>query len=711
MKKTLLLGTALVVGVAGFAQNASKKAVNPKYLQKTSIFSEGRVSVEPKPTTATGIKVAKKGHNTTLASCTNQNEITTSWNCFGVGGGGNTPEQNCLSYNKDLNVLVWTQRGSKTWALNTTSGCLQGTVINPASGAAIDSVILYKDGGTNHARYPGGAWLNPAGNTDYHKAFACASGYTTPAAGGWNGTAYTAKPMWSQSAVNHTAPTADSLWSAANSAPFGPIVASTNFCGAAQSDMQQVGNAVWSCGTYMDASVTDANGIASRKGFIAKGTITGNTVTWTVDSTSLAPVARKTPNLGYIIDGPRLAMGPDGMHGYAVFIGRLDQDYGNKSDSAKTPIVFKTTDAGATWTQVLAGYDWVCKHPEALRNVGLLTGKTSNYSFNGGQGSDLTVDANNVLHYVTTVSQPFHGTDIDSLGVYTYSYDFDNANHHEIIWDFMTDGTDWKTMMVDSILSANCSSSTTDTTSSHSAMGGTSILGVGAHITVSRSTDGTKVFYGWADSDPNVLGVNATGATYNTNPDILMKAYDVNGMVSATKNVTGGLGTCFFPFLADQSYSDGAGGWVVPAVYTVGDVIIAPTPQVTYDASSQADYFYTNCGSFVAADYTATAPVNNALTGPCFIGIKTNNTFESSVSNYPNPFNGTTTIAVTLSENKAFNVNVYNAIGTLVYSKKVNGNVGENAVSFDGSALSAGVYYYTVTAGNQQATKKMIIQK
>ncbi len=46
-----------------------------------------------------------------------------------------------------------------------------------------------------------------------------------------------------------------------------------------------------------------------------------------------------------------------------------------------------------------------------------------------------------------------------------------------------------------------------------------------------------------------------------------------------------------------------------------------------------------------------------------------------------------------------------------MFSKKVNGNVGENNVTFDGSSLSSGVYYYTVTAGNQQATKKMIIQK
>ena len=100
-------------------------------------------------------------------------------------------------------------------------------------------------------------------------------------------------------------------------------------------------------------------------------------------------------------------------------------------------------------------------------------------------------------------------------------------------------------------------------------------------------------------------------------------------------------------------------------------------------------------------------------TGSCFLGIQkySNNAFASSITNYPNPFNGTTTISVTLTEQKPVNVKVYNAIGTLVFSKNIEGTAGTNNVTFDGGQLSSGVYYYTVTAGNQQATKKMIIQK
>jgi hypothetical protein len=706
MKKTLLLSAAILVGVSGFSQNTAKNAASLKSPKKRLTYAP-KISVDPKPS-ANGVKVTQKNQNSTMAACHNALRISSSYNANGVGGSVTSTDQNCLSYNADLNALLWTNRGSHTWALNSTSGFLNATIIN-ATTLALDSVITYADGG-DHARYPGGSWLNPVGNKDYHNAFACAIGYVTISTG-WSGSAYVAKPLWSASAMGHSAPTADSLYSAAGSAPFGNIVANVDFCGAANSDMQQVGNTVWSIGAITDAA-NKSGALTDKKALLSKATLdaTGKLVTWSVDS-SIAPVVRATPNLGNILSEPRLAFGPDGQHGYVVFLGKLDQNYGNLSDSANTPIVYQTTNGGSTWNQVMAGYDWPTMHPEILKNIGNVpfsgaSGRNANFSTN--QGFDLTVDANNVLHYVCLVDQPFNLNGLDSLGEYSFENEYDYINYHPIIWDFMTDGTCWKTMMVDSIISADCSSDAADSTSAHSAMGGSAVLAVGGHITVSRSVDGTKVFYGWADSDPSV-----TGSVYNTNPDILMKAYDVSsGMVSSTKNITGGLGTCFFPFLADMSYYDAAqSAWVVPAVYTIGDVILTSNPQITYDASSQADYYYTNCGTFSATDFATAVSINNPTAGVCALGIKANNTFEGSISNYPNPFNNSTTIAVTLSENKAVDVKIYNAIGNLVFSKKVNGNVGENTVSFDGGQLSSGVYYYTVTAGNQQATKKMIIQK
>ncbi|HXD92273.1 MAG TPA: hypothetical protein VNX01_03630, partial [Bacteroidia bacterium] len=366
MKKILLLGTALVVGVAGFAQSTDRKVVNPKYLQKTSVIARERIGVESQPTTTKSIKVAataKKGHQSTLSACNTSLPLTTSYNCNGVGGSLVSSEQNCLSYNGDLNSLVWTQRGSKTWALNTTSGFLQATIIN-ATTLALDSVILYKDATTHHARYPSGTFLNPTGNTDYHKAISVAYGVVTDNTN-WTGTAYTAKPLWSTSAVTHTAPSGDSLYAPAVGAgsSFGNDVQALAYEGAPSTDVQYLydGKTVVSIGTVGDRSFTCTNCNMVDKGVFVKATlnVAGNAVSWTVDSTSLVPPARKGA-LGYQLTSPRMAFGPDGLHGYVVFLGRLNTNYGNPSaDSAMTPILYATTDGGATWTQKLAGYDWM----------------------------------------------------------------------------------------------------------------------------------------------------------------------------------------------------------------------------------------------------------------------------------------------------------------------------------------------------------------
>lgn len=96
------------------------------------------------------------------------------------------------------------------------------------------------------------------------------------------------------------------------------------------------------------------------------------------------------------------------------------------------------------------------------------------------------------------------------------------------------------------------------------------------------------------------------------------------------------------------------------------------------------------------------------------------NNFELS-QNYPNPFNPTTTIKYTVPSNvksQTSNVETHlrlevfdvlgKAVATLVDQKQKPGNY---SVSFDGTNLSSGIYYYTLTSGFFSKTKKMIIMK
>lgn len=86
-------------------------------------------------------------------------------------------------------------------------------------------------------------------------------------------------------------------------------------------------------------------------------------------------------------------------------------------------------------------------------------------------------------------------------------------------------------------------------------------------------------------------------------------------------------------------------------------------------------------------------------------------------SNYPNPFNPTTTISFSLAQAGDTQLGIYNIKGQLVRSL-VNDvrNAGNHSVVWDGkdnngNTVSSGIYYYKMTAGKYSNTKKMIMMK
>jgi len=328
MKKTLLIGSALVISFAGFSQSNAKLVVT-----KNNIISPGmkfkKAIVEGPSNSNITWKTTPNTAPTFTNSCPGSKQISSSWNAFGVGGSVSCPEQNCLIYNKDLNALMWYQRGSKDWPLIVNSGAEQATIINhPAPSPhfmyatnVLDSVINEGDNvaaTTIGARFPGGSWLNPAGNTDYHHAYACGAGPYN-AGSTWLGSVYVAKPLWSFSAVNHTMPTNDSLHvvsGALNAVHFMGHVGESTQEGAPNADMQQVGNMVMSTGYFVDSTLSNASATRETYGFILKGALTSTVgvVNWTVDATSLQVAFHNdglsaANSLGnHVAGAPRLAL-------------------------------------------------------------------------------------------------------------------------------------------------------------------------------------------------------------------------------------------------------------------------------------------------------------------------------------------------------------------------------------------------------------------
>jgi hypothetical protein len=81
--------------------------------------------------------------------------------------------------------------------------------------------------------------------------------------------------------------------------------------------------------------------------------------------------------------------------------------------------------------------------------------------------------------------------------------------------------------------------------------------------------------------------------------------------------------------------------------------------------------------------------------------------------NFPNPFNSTTTIRLSLLEPSIIQLSVYNVSGQLIESLvKDRKDSGEYFVFWDAANLSSGVYFYQLCINGKIAeTKKAILIK
>jgi hypothetical protein len=104
-----------------------------------------------------------------------------------------------------------------------------------------------------------------------------------------------------------------------------------------------------------------------------------------------------------------------------------------------------------------------------------------------------------------------------------------------------------------------------------------------------------------------------------------------------------------------------------------------------------------------------------SLSIPLAIAENYNNTIPASCSlhqNYPNPFNPATNIKFNVAQSTDVKIVVYDIIGREVQTL-VNESLkpGTYAVSFDGSSLNSGVYFYKITARGYSETKRMMLEK
>ena len=85
--------------------------------------------------------------------------------------------------------------------------------------------------------------------------------------------------------------------------------------------------------------------------------------------------------------------------------------------------------------------------------------------------------------------------------------------------------------------------------------------------------------------------------------------------------------------------------------------------------------------------------------------------------NYPNPFNPTTQIKYDLPEDSFVSIAIYDVMGRNIRNlMNVNQAAGYHSIRWDakndiGEGVAAGMYIYTIQAGEFRATKKMVLLK
>lgn len=648
---------ALGIGSTAFAQNRTLPAVvpAPKMKKQESRIDNGAPS---------GLQ---GNHSTVTPTATNGNQrvitrtkLGSSPNLLSVLVG----ESHALTYNKDINMVGMAHR--KTQSLTGTSGYINMSY-SLNQGATWDSTFLvYTTGAPNNGRYPTGGIYNPWMNTNPMGAYAVVAGPITDGAG-WQGNYFASRQF------DLTNQDQDIKL---NSDP-----------GATFQHMARVASSAHSNGkAYVLASDYDYNSTATvipyNGAVLNIGTFNTGTEGFDWSTQRIYQPFAHDPNddsqLFYAF--ANMAFNEAGDIGYIVFMG-IDSvnNYG-----VNQPILYKTTDAGATWTKMpVMDFSTVAALTDSLIPSDNGTGPSIPF-WSANQGWDVIVDGFDNPHIVSVVysvataspSDPAQTQIYASMDLFDVFIDqYGNWNAHN-----------FGTIMTDDVPAASSPWTTS---------GG---MGWDARIQASKSDDGKVLFYSWLDTDPTL-------ATENLFPDIWAASLDItnyNAILHApAMNFTSSSSYAsdnYWMYTAQNVFEAGAAGAMTFTIPTT----VSDSWNPSDDGSGPVEHYFVSGVSFTQpVDYIAIP-----------LGNKDMSTASFAVSqNYPNPFNGTTMINVSLPVSTDLNITVVDLMGKTVLTKTTNNAAaGAHTISINSNELSSGVYFYTVTAGGEKVTRKMIIE-
>lgn len=669
MKKQLLITLTTFTALAVTSQNVNKSLVNGK-IKMIETF-KSFTSSEPINKQNTAAKSNKK------MSVAPYPRIGGSTNVIGV----QSTEGRALTYNAAVNTVGMVIRKQAGWTIPV--GDNSGTIAYAYStnlGLTWDSTIVIANA-SKLMRHPGGTIYNPSGNTNPANAYAVASGPWHPGAS-WQGNYFASKQLsFPGNNTNGSSLFVDNLNLGVTPGQKKQDFTRTDMQATTDGKVHVLG------GLFGDINGTTALAQAFRGVMLNTGTFNAGSFTWTLDS--LKPSFKSTTSGNkHSYSSFNQSWSEDGQIGYVVFNGVDINAPVNSSMNTYQPYVYKTVNGGASWSRHAPLFDFTTIPAIADRTYPTWSGLVKPF-ISLDEGSSATVDANGDLHFFASLISS-GSNHIDSL---TATYEIDYVNTQNYLVDFKTTSTGWCAFVIDSLQSAALTSTT-------SAWG----LGYDARMQISRTTNGQKIVYSWADSDPAVT----TTPHANELPNIFMKGYDVvSNQFTSTKDMTstkmGPNYNSFWHLTSPIIINTSPSNWAVPTIYTSSD-------DGSLANANPVSYYYMDDNTFTSSDFSL-APV----VGSCpaiTTSIKKNETNIEAFVLYPNPALNSATIDVNLHYASKMDISIINSVGQTVYSNSILGNAGSNKLNVDLSSLSSGLYFYQVKIENGKAiTKKFAVEK
>jgi hypothetical protein len=667
MKKSLLLLVAVVFGITAIAQNYSLK---PNLKTEKAITAE-KVAFEPANGYAPGqaAKSALPNHtykNTDFVSIVN---IGTGANVYSYINGG----RSMVAVNNDLNTVTNFHRMGGVLDPGGYSGDLGYDVSTDGGMTWTNQVECYvavnNAGGTYYtdaARYPNHGIFNPMGNTDPNEAYVtyfCPNLDGSNSPDSWGGYSYGRARIGDVTdSIRHLLSSHDEYFQYVPDA-----FCLTNLGEFWCADMNQD----WSTGTV----AYQGNIIMNR------GTWNDETKDWELEQFLIDAETIDNSRPAYA----QIEFAPDGMTGYMAILGD-NGEVAISSGLSYFPILFKTTDGGENWSDampvVIAGEDGIGGVHNFLSDAEIAelyeapVPDREEIPFTTAFDFNLSVDAWGNPHIAVVVG-------VTGADPYSIVTGMSEVSGYIFTAAFMLSSTDGG----ESFIGYECGRLKT--------FRGTFVdLIEDNRMQIARNPAGTKMFVTWLDTD-------LPGVTDNQQPDIWARGIDLathkltnNGGEDKPHNVTEfseAMWQAYYHCLGNEVFTDGD-------VFTLPMVYVGFNPE---DPAAAVQYKYIQDFAYSEADFTITDVEDN------YAQIAT---FDVA-QNFPNPANGSTTVIVTLEETTTLGFELFNMMGQSVFAIPAQKySAGVQPFTFNASELSSGVYFYTVTAGETQVTRKMIVE-